>query len=222
MGYIAEIAVSHEELLLQPTIHRIETVTLRREYELVKPPDTTIFFVAAIGSGSRLRDLLEGDDTITNPRKVVEFGDRTIYSVEVATSLVPVPPTFTEVNGYVLDAESRGTGWCIRSHLPDRAAIVTLKDYYQERDVSFRVVRLHDADGIEQLASAGLSEKHRDLLLTALYSGYYDIPRRASQGDLADQLEVSTSAISKQLRRAISQLIVSSLSPEDTNDRHGE
>ena len=220
MGFIAEIHVSHDALLLQPTIAEINSLSLRREYEMSIPPGEPRLYISAIGDVPPAFDAqLSEDPTIAEPRPVVAFADRTIYRLRVATDLVPVPTVFSEVDGYVLDAESDTDGWLIRSHLPDRDAIIRIREYFRDRDVTFQVVRLFDSEGIDKPTHAGLTERQRDLLLTALYSGYYDIPRRASQGDLAEQLDVSTSAVSKRLRRAVSQLIVSSLSPEDIGHR---
>lgn len=219
MGYIAEIHLAHEDLLLQPTILTAETVTLRRQYATEPEPGTTLLYVSVSGDvPSGFESILVDDPTITEPTHIVTFGDRTIYRVRVVTELDPVPDEFTELGGYILDVMSDGDGWVVRTHLPDREALLEMREYFRARDVSFRIARLYDAEAIDRVGNAGLTEKQRDLLLTALYSGYYDIPRRASQGDLAEQLEVSTSAISQRLRRAISQLIVSSLDPEDVSE----
>lgn len=217
MGYVAVIHVSHEELLLQPTITSIDSVHVRREYEISPSADETHLYVSVTGTiPPDFPAILDEDPTISEFGKVVEFGDRSIYRVTIDTPIVPVPPIFSTVKGYLLAAESNGAGWKVRSHLPDRDAITALKEEFNQQNVDFRVVRLFDTNSIDRLNHAGLTEKQRDLLLNALYAGYYDIPRRASQADLADQLEISTSAVSKQLRRAVSQLIVNSLSPEET------
>lgn len=215
MGYIAEIHLAHDELLLQPTIVGSNGVTLRHEYEMNTDSDDGSVFISVTGNASDdFLPTLREDPTVTRPTKIVEFDDRTIFRVEVATTLMPLPSVFSDVGGYVVEAESDGSGWLVRTHLPSRQAIADVRSYFRSRDASFQVIRLYDSETVDRMELAGLTEKQRDLLLTALYSGYYDIPRRASQGDLANDLDVSTSAISKQLRRAVSQLIVSSLSPE--------
>lgn len=223
MGYIAEIHLSHDELLLQPTILASNGVKIRHEYGMGKAPDSKTVFVSAIGTPTDTFDgVLEDDPTVNRSTRIVEFEDRTIYRVQTVTERVPVANIFSDVNGYVVDAQSDDSGWVVRTHLPSRDAISIVRDYFHDRDVNFRVVRLFDSESIDRMEVAGLTEKQRDLLLSALYNGYYDIPRRASQEDLADQFEVSTSAISKQLRRAVSQLIVSSLAPEGEPQQRGD
>ena len=74
---------------------------------------------------------------------------------------------------------------------------------------TFHVQQLYDADSDADTDSTRLTGNQRDTVLTAYQLGYYDVPRGISQGELAGELDVSTSAISQQLRRATGQLIAS-------------
>lgn len=214
MGFIAEIHLSHEELFLQPTIAADNEVTFRHEYGMGDGSAMAVF-VSALGELTNGFDAqLDQDPTIEHPKQIVAFEDRTVYRLDANTERIPLPRVFVDVDGYVVDAQSNNSGWVVRAHLPSRDAITTVREYFRSREIDFQVIRLFNADAIDRMELAGLTEKQRDLLLSALYNGYYDIPRRASQEDLANQFEVSTSAISKQLRRAVSQLVVSSLAPE--------
>jgi len=60
----------------------------------------------------------------------------------------------------------------------------------------------------EEVASDQLTRKQREALQAAVRMGYFDVPRRANQGDLSDLLGVSEQAVSERLRRA-SQTMVS-------------
>lgn len=50
-------------------------------------------------------------------------------------------------------------------------------------------------------AFADLTERERQVLTTALDCGYYETPRNATQKDVAARLDISPSAVGKQLRR---------------------
>lgn len=219
MGYIAEIQLSHGDLLLHPTIVRADGVTFRRKYANTSPDGRELLFVSAFGGlPEDLVSLLAEDRTVAEPAAVVSFGDRSIYRMRVTTDLDPMVDAYADLDGYVLDVTSDRRGWTVRASLPDRQRLSRIRAFWEDRGVSFHIGRLYDAESVERVGNAGLTEKQRDLLLTALYSGYYDIPRGASQDDLARQVEVSASAISKRLRRATAQLIVSALDPEDVGN----
>ena len=52
-----------------------------------------------------------------------------------------------------------------------------------------------------------LTDRQIEILRTALVAGYYDIPRRATQRDLAAELELSRGTIGDHLRRAEAKII---------------
>jgi DNA-binding CsgD family transcriptional regulator len=52
-----------------------------------------------------------------------------------------------------------------------------------------------------------LTDRQQEILRTALTAGYYDIPRRATQRDLAAELELSRGTIGDHLRRAEAKII---------------
>lgn len=56
-----------------------------------------------------------------------------------------------------------------------------------------------------------LTEKQRETLELALEEGYYERPREADLGELADQLGISRSAVSQRIRNAELKLITSAL-----------
>ncbi|WP_227377496.1 helix-turn-helix domain-containing protein [Haladaptatus halobius] len=77
--------------------------------------------------------------------------------------------------------------------------------------MTFRVTPLRDAADHETTDVVGVSEKRKRLLRMAYQEGYYEIPRRISQDELAKNLDISTSAFSKRLRRDTEQLIGNTL-----------
>jgi predicted DNA binding protein len=52
-----------------------------------------------------------------------------------------------------------------------------------------------------------LTDRQREILRTALAAGYYDIPRRVTQRDLATALGLSRGTIGDHLRRAETKII---------------
>jgi len=52
-----------------------------------------------------------------------------------------------------------------------------------------------------------LTDRQREIVDTALQSGYYDIPRTASQDDIAHALRLAPSTVAEHLRKAESRLI---------------
>lgn len=54
-----------------------------------------------------------------------------------------------------------------------------------------------------------LTDRQQEIMRAAITAGYYDIPRRATQRDLADKLDLSRGTIGEYLRRAEAKIIQS-------------
>lgn len=212
MSVIAEIQMSHPNLLLQPTISTIDSLMFQYEYETWVKETCQIVMVAAIGNiPDELEAIISQDSTIKRTSLVAEFSNQSVFALWPSPQHVPIPNKLAELGGFIVSMRSDGIGWTIRLVLPGRHAIMELRDHYNSQNVSFRINRLNKLSGTKSVSNQVLTGKQRDILITALQYGYFDIPRRASQEDLADHYEISTSAVSKQLRRALTELIESSL-----------
>lgn len=54
---------------------------------------------------------------------------------------------------------------------------------------------------------AGLTERQREIVTTAVTMGYYDIPRTASQAEIAAELDCAPSTVAEHLRKAESRVM---------------
>ena len=64
---------------------------------------------------------------------------------------------------------------------------------------------------IRQLLYETLTDRQRDLLRTAYYSGFFEQPRTRTGADIADSFGISQPAFSKQLRTAQQKLLTAIL-----------
>lgn len=87
----------------------------------------------------------------------------------------------------------------IISALRELGATVRLLQLTRPNDDTYERVLELEADAI--------TNKQREAVRAAVESGYYDTPRKADLGDLADQLGVSRSAVSQRLTAVESKLI---------------
>ncbi len=100
----------------------------------------------------------------------------------------------------------RQTGW-----FADRQVFGRFSSFWQS-NAGFRLCRL-TRDGESEPPGDGLTDHQQEALRTAYELGYFDIPRRASLEDVADELDISSSSVSERLRRAQTQLIQETVAP---------
>ena len=204
-GIVAEVRLQHPDLPVSPTLRRARDVTVDLEDRTTLEDGTIVAYLDVRGNGfEEFEAALDVDGTVADPVLVERYPDRRVYRVSLTDRAITPTPTVAELGGRVLEFSSRHGEWVLSLRLPERDALVAFNDYCRERSVTFQVNHLRVAD--EGDAVVGLTEKQQELLAVAYEEGYFDVPRGISQRELADRLEVSKSAISQQLRRAIAAL----------------
>ncbi|NKE35613.1 MarR family transcriptional regulator [Natronococcus sp. JC468] len=210
-GVLAQLTLSHPELVLQPSLRRAPEVAVEPEYWTDAGDDRTLLFVTASGAEFRAFETALGiDPTVADPVLVDRGADRRSYRLELTDRAITLVEASAIVGGRLRECASCRDGWRFRIRFPDRDALVGFNDRCRDRGVSVSVDHLRPADADAE-AFVPLTEKQRELLTVAYEEGYFDVPRRISQNELADRLGVSKSAVSQRLRRAIAQLCGSTL-----------
>lgn len=215
MGFIADVHLAHDELALVPTMDRHPETTFRYEYEAAVD-GRRLQFVSVFGEEyDALEESMAADPTVSNPERFASFDNRAIYRMEVETDREIVPDRCARFGVFVFAVTSAERGWVARVYLSDRDALAAFRTYARDRDISFRVTQLYDSSVSDQ-GTYFLTEQQYEILMMAYYAGYFDIPREITQDDLAERLDVTDSAVSQRLRRAISDLIAATIEHDRT------
>lgn len=96
--------------------------------------------------------------------------------------------------------------------LPDREELTEIVSELREAGAAVQLDRLTKSssegeESVLELEANGITEKQREAVRTAIECGYYETPRRADLGDLAEELDVSRSAVSQRLGAVESKLV---------------
>ena len=104
------------------------------------------------------------------------------------------------------------------ARFPSRESVVNLRDACRERDRKFKLLALHEERPIENdggyNSRYGVTAAQREALLAALEMGYFDVPRETTMDVVAENVGVSTSALSTRLRRGQQSLLRHTLAQE--------
>ena len=214
MGFIDEIHLVHDDLALASTIADHPETTFRYEYETSSDDRRLQFFSVFSDDEAAVEASMASDPTVSDPTRIATFENRTIYRVALETDLGPLPECGGEHGLFVFAVTSGERGWIARVYLPDRDALTAFRARCRGRGISFRVTQLYDTS-VSDSGTFHLTDQQHEILMMAYYGGYFDIPRRMTQDDLAERLGVSDSAVSQRLRRAIAELIAATIE----NDR---
>ncbi|TYL37551.1 bacterio-opsin activator [Natronococcus pandeyae] len=211
-GIVAQLCLQHSDLVLRPSLRRAPAITIEPDYWTAGDAGRTVLFFTAYGPEfDGFETALEIDPTVTDPVLVDRYPDRRIYRVALTDRAITLVEATAAVGGRLRGCSSSRDGWQFQLRFPSRDALVAFNTRCRELDVSVTVEHLRLADE-ECEGVVSLTAKQQELLAVAYEEGYFDVPRRISQDELADRLDVSKSAISQRLRRAIAELCASTFS----------
>lgn len=217
MSQIAVADIDHPDLALMPTIKSVDDVEIRVVPHSSTDPETSLFFFLvrdpSDGFGS-FEAALEADHTVDEASLVTGSDAKRIYRLKNTDEAKLLSPRVSELGGFMLEAESKHSKWSVRLQLPDRASVSTLWEYCEAESIRFELVRLYRTDGPTVGARTNLTEAQRDALEVAYEEGYFEEPRETSLEDLAEELDISPTAVGGRIRRGTSKLVETTLLDE--------
>jgi hypothetical protein len=100
------------------------------------------------------------------------------------------------------------------SFLGSKQQVKQFLEKIESRGIRYKVVLLTDADFSLDSPLSQLTEKQRQVLISAYNHGYYDIPRKITSERLAKKLNIVNSTLVEHLRKAERRLLVHILTAE--------
>ena len=136
-------------------------------------------------------------------------GSRYLYEVVWDGRITSVIDLLAEAETVLLDGRKVGRQWNFRLQFRNRDSLTVFRERAEERGIPIVLRRLYRSS--YPIEGDALTAAQREALLVAFSQGYFDVPRRVTTSELADQLDISDNAFSQRLRRGTSALIADTL-----------
>lgn len=162
-----------------------------------------------------VEDALDRDPTASDEVLLDRFPNRRLYRVQLTEAVgVLMYPKFVSLGAEQLYTVGTAEGWHTRMRFTDRDSLTEFRRYCVDRDVTFDLRRVYDEtdDAADRF---GLTQCQREAIEVALRTGYFEVPRAASLGDVAEQLGVSSQSASERLRRGMRTLAANAFGGEN-------
>lgn len=205
---IAEYRV--DSPLLMAALERAPDVTVRIEEQYLSADGEIRYLLWVEGDQwPAFEAALADDPTVTDPKLLTEAETRRLIRVvltdegEEATTF----PRWGEFDIVMLESTATHEGWENRMRVPDRATLAQYRSALREQDLDFQLRSLYRETDADSTAEAQLTADQSTALVTGYEIGYFDVPRRATQADLAERLGISSQAVSERLRRGMATLV---------------
>lgn len=118
--------------------------------------------------------------------------------------------TLDKYEATVLEAVGTTERWEFQFRFPDEADISAFNADCERAGITLDLQRLYHPDEPE-LETSGLTPAQRETLLAALEGGFFDIPRRITTEELAEEFGISDQAVNERLRRGHTTILTSLL-----------
>ena len=198
---------------------RFPVKSLNAGVSLDLPPDTEIEFDRIVPRGRAeaipfvwvRTDDFEGfertaDDhpRVAAAEMIGEMDGRRLYRIDW-TPREGLCDAIVRTDAAILEGGLDGESLRLRLRFPDDESVTRFGELCAENDLPMTPVRI--SRQAEECQESGLTDEQRETLLTAFRLGYFDVPRRATLLDIADELDVSDQAVSERIRRGVGRLV---------------
>ncbi|WP_423745548.1 bacterio-opsin activator domain-containing protein (plasmid) [Haladaptatus sp. SPP-AMP-3] len=210
VGTVVEVEIPADEFALWETLTEHEDIEFEIERVVAHEDDRVMPFVWVSGGGEGTKSILEDDTSVENLTLLADLEDEQLYQMEWTDHIQTLVHILVDEEATVLSASGNSAHWHLRILFPDRDALSDTYEYCRENDLSLDIRNIYQLEEGRK-GRFGLTDDQQDTLTLAFQEGYYDIPRKASAENLADDLDVSHQAVSERLRRGHRSLVKNTL-----------
>lgn len=206
MSFIAEFGITSP--IMEESAAVVPEMVFRTE-ELHLGEEPKFVFWASGDDFGRFESALVTDHTVDEYTLLTELGDRRLYRVTLteAGREAMTYPTATEYDIVFLEVTATHEGSQVRARVPSREALKIYREACVERGISFDIDRLYHEEPDDSADQYGLTRPQRDVLVRAHEQGYFNDPRSITLEELADEFDITPSALGRRMRRAQDELI---------------
>ncbi len=179
---------------------------------------TSISWSVAPESGTITEEFaVEGEADVEGATEVFSSGNRSIYRFQRDHSGCCPCNTVQEFDVPVRDIHTVDGALHLAIHVEDMAELKEIVTGVRAEFPEVRIVRLVHAhetgdDDLVLVDRGELTDRQREVLETAHQLGYFDHPKGANAGEVAEELGITTSTFTEHLAAAQSKLLTSILS----------
>ncbi len=214
MSFIAEFEVTSP--IMQATANAVPDMVIRTE-DLHLGDDARFVFWAHGNDFDHFESALGGDPTVADYTLLTELGDRRLYRVTLTEDgkQAMTYPVASEYDIVFLEVTATHEGSQIRARIPTRDTLKAYREACVERGIPFRLQRLYREEADDSVDQYGLTPAQRDVLVRAHERGYFNEPRSITLEELAEEFDITPSALGRRMRRAEDTLIERTLRSTD-------
>ncbi|KTG10319.1 hypothetical protein AUR64_12140 [Haloprofundus marisrubri] len=222
MSSIAEFVIPVEEFVLGDVLSSASGLEVAIERLVVHTEGGLVPYIRVVGDDlSSFGDALEDDRTIADVRLIESFEGERLYRVHWVAETDALEAALNPIDASIVRAVAGERYWHLRGLFADREALASFYDACRAA-YSIELDNVYDRRNPATFGEYEVTPEQRDLLVAAFEGGYFEVPRRITTQDLAEEFDISVQAVSQRLRRGHQNLLRNTLAAgvenEDVDD----
>lgn len=208
MSLIAEFSIV-SPLMREATEATPEMVLYTEDIHVTQAGEGKHVFWASGGDFDTFESILQADPTTKEYACLTELDDRRLYRATYPEDAVQelLYPKATKHDIVYLDITTTHKESRFRVRIPTLEEIKVYREVCEENYIPFHLHRLYQEQSDDPAEQFGLTPAQHDILVRAHERGYFNEPRCITLEELAEESEVTPSALGRRLRRALDTLI---------------
>jgi len=205
MSLVVEYRQSSDHLHITEAAAAVPEMRLTVERWRIEDDDRLRLFVLAAGDRfDELETALTALPSCVRLDTVSERSQSRLYQVKIV-SKIEIWPEYSTVDGTISHVRIEPDGVYVTAYMADREELIKTREFLTDRNIDMAVVRLQEATATDP--ENGLTDDQFEALVTAYEMGYFDVPKAATQAEVAETLDISPPSLSERLKRAQQSLV---------------
>jgi predicted DNA binding protein len=219
MGIITEITVPGTAFELGETLAAVGDVHVT--FERVVPSGDRLFpyMWVTTEDHDELCACLRENGAIADVELLHQDEGRGLYDISWAEDTDGLLNCLKRSDPIVLRAGGSADAWEFELRFNDQDGITAFQEECASQNISVTVDRVL-TKSVAESPMEKLSETQRQTVQLALEKGYFDVPRKTTLGELAEELGISDQAVSARLRRSMKKLSAKLLLPYQDQEQY--
>jgi predicted DNA binding protein len=213
MAVIADITIPSEEFELGRVFEQHPDITIDIE-RIVPLGDAVIpLFWVTNGNPEVIQSTLLDSPHTEIVRDLTDAGERVLFEVRWDLDIDGIIQPLIDTSARVLEATGNTEEWEFRIRFSTQEDLNEFNQTATNKGIPVTLRHLYNPTPPEEQSS--LSDEQRKAITEAYRRGYFNIPRDVTAAGLAEEFEVSDSALSERLRRGLSTVVRENMIPKE-------
>ena len=213
MTVIADITIPSEEFELGRVFEQHPDITIDIE-RIVPLGDAVIpLFWVTNGTPEAIQSTLLDSPHTEIVRDLTDAGERVLFEVRWNLDIDGIIQPLIDTSARVLEATGNTEKWEFRIRFSTQEDLNEFNQTATNKGIPVTLRHLYNPTPPEEQSS--LSDEQRKAITEAYRRGYFNIPRDVTAANLAEEFEVSDSALSERLRRGLSTVVRENVIPKE-------